>query len=115
MVTSDQGKVDPERRDGSNAFDTNSGYSGQEYHVEREDALGDAMPSGTVVKQADVAPAEEERAIPPENGRRARFDPATGEVKGSGSGAGGGNPGEDYDSDAAAGDGYPLTGGERAG
>ncbi|MEH3160371.1 MAG: hypothetical protein PGN08_16490 [Sphingomonas taxi] len=50
--------------------------------------------------------------MPPDNGRRASFDPATGEVHGSGSGAGGGNPGEDFDSDAATGDGYPLTGGE---
>ncbi len=43
--------------------------------------------------------------IPPENGRRAHVDRATGEVHGSGSGAGGGQAGEDYDSDAANGDG----------
>jgi hypothetical protein len=43
--------------------------------------------------------------IPPENGKRASFDEATGAVHGSGSGAGGGNPGEDFDSDSAAGDG----------
>ena len=43
--------------------------------------------------------------IPPENGKRASFDEATGAVHGSGSGAGGGNPGEDFDSDTAAGDG----------
>lgn len=43
--------------------------------------------------------------IPPENGKRASIDSATGEVHGSGSGAGGGNPGEDFDSDSAAGDG----------
>ena len=50
--------------------------------------------------------------LPPDNGRRAAIDPATGEVHGSGAGAGGGQPGEDFDSDAATGDGYPLTGGE---
>lgn len=43
--------------------------------------------------------------IPPENGKRASFDEATGAVHGSGSGAGGGNPGEDFDGDSAAGDG----------
>ncbi|HSI19504.1 MAG TPA: hypothetical protein VK980_17175 [Sphingomonas sp.] len=43
--------------------------------------------------------------IPPENGKRASFDEATGAVHGSGSGAGGGNPSEDFDSDSAAGDG----------
>jgi hypothetical protein len=38
-----------------------------------------------------------------ERGKRAPFDPATGEVSGSGAGAGGGKPGEDYDSDPQAG------------
>ncbi len=52
-------------------------------------------------------PAED---LPPEAGRRASFDPKTGEVHGSGAGAGGGNPGEDYDSDSAAGDGTLPTG-----
>jgi hypothetical protein len=63
------------------------GYSGQEYANTR--AAG---------------------AIPPDNGKRASYDPATGAVHGSGSGAGGGNEGEDFDSDAATGDGFPLTG-----
>ena len=41
-----------------------------------------------------------------ERGRRASFDPGTGEVHGSGSGAGGGgNPAEDYDQDPMAGAG----------
>jgi hypothetical protein len=49
--------------------------------------------------------------IPPENGKRASIDSATGEVHGSGVGAGGGSSGEDYDSDSAAGDGpVPLPG-----
>ncbi|MCP3733792.1 hypothetical protein M9979_02715 [Sphingomonas sp. RP10(2022)] len=60
----------------------------------------------------DTPPIDPDAAIPPDNGRRATIDPKTGEVHGSGSGAGGGNPGEDFDSDAATGDGYPITGGE---
>lgn len=51
-----------------------------------------------------------DKDLPPDAGRRASFDPKTGEVHGSGAGAGGGNPGEDYDSDPAAGDGFPQTG-----
>ena len=47
-----------------------------------------------------------------ERGKRASFDPRTGEVHGSGSGAGGeGNPNEDYDKDPMAGAGAePLKG-----
>ena len=49
--------------------------------------------------------------LPPENGKRAWIDSATGEVHGSGVGAGGGSAGEDYDSDSATGDGpVPLPG-----
>ncbi|MCW6534236.1 hypothetical protein [Sphingomonas lycopersici] len=51
--------------------------------------------------------------LPPDNGKRARVDPATGEVRGAGSGAGGGNAGEDFDSDPATGSGYPQTGADR--
>jgi hypothetical protein len=52
-----------------------------------------------------------------ERGRRASFDPVSGEVHGSGSGAGGeGNPNEDYDQDPMAGAGAePLKGPRRAG
>ena len=50
-----------------------------------------------------------------ERGRRATFDPKTGEVHGSGSGAGGnGNPDEDYDSDPMAGAGAKPQGGPRS-
>ncbi len=47
-----------------------------------------------------------------ERGKRASFDPQTGEVHGSGSGAGGeGNPGEDYDKDPMGGAGAePMKG-----
>ena len=47
-----------------------------------------------------------------QRGKRASFDPRTGEVRGSGSGAGGeGNPDEDYDKDPMAGSGAePLKG-----
>lgn len=49
-----------------------------------------------------------------ERGKRASFDPDSGEVHGSGSGAGGGgNPREDYDSDPMAGSGVPHEGGPR--
>ncbi len=48
-----------------------------------------------------------------ERGRRAGFDPASGEVHGSGASAGGGAPGEDYDSDSMAGDGAEPEGGPR--
>ena len=50
-----------------------------------------------------------------ERGRRATFDPRSGEVHGSGSGSGGeGNPGEDYDKEAGAG-AEPMKGPRRAG
>ena len=49
-----------------------------------------------------------------ERGKRATFDPQSGEVHGSGSGAGGsGNRNEDYDSDPMAGSGTPHQGGPR--
>jgi hypothetical protein len=55
--------------------------------------LGDAaMPNGQMDKEGD------------ERGRRAGFDPKTGEVHGSGANAGGGGTaGEDYDQDSAGG------------
>jgi hypothetical protein len=49
-----------------------------------------------------------------ERGKRASFDPATGEVHGSGAGAGANaNPGEDYDNDPIGGDGDDQIGGPR--
>ena len=45
-----------------------------------------------------------------ERGKRASFDPESGEVHGSGSGAGGGNPGEDHDGDPMAGAGKAVGG-----
>jgi hypothetical protein len=67
------------------------------------------MPAGSVAPRESRV-GEEDPALPPENGRRASFDPATGEVHGSGSGAGGGNPGEDFEDDRSGGDGLPITG-----
>lgn len=97
---------------GGNAFDRDDGYSGQDYDRTREAAEGAKAPSGTVAQRpTDAAPSDcGEADLPPDAGRRAFFDPKTGEVHGSGTGAGGGNPGEDYDSDPAAGDGFPQTG-----
>jgi len=105
--------VDPQRTEPINAFDNESGPSGTGYTLESERAEGEKMPSGTVNRDAtarsrQIADSDDR----PDAGRRASFDPKTGEVRGSGAGAGGGNPGEDYDSDPAAGDGYPLTGTE---
>lgn len=52
---------------------------------------------------------------PSERGKRASFDPVTGEVHGSGSGAGGsGNPGEDHDQDPMAGGGAKPAAGPRS-
>ena len=107
--------VDPERQHPANAFDSNQGVSGMGYSPAREQGEGDRHPSGEV---GDVEPSASDEApdadtdLPPQNGRRASFDPRTGEVHGSGAGAGGGNPGEDFDSDSASGDGYPQTGSE---
>ncbi|HVJ02951.1 MAG TPA: hypothetical protein VM662_12270 [Sphingomonas sp.] len=97
---------DPVRR--ANPFDTATGYSGQEYHRDREAELARQDPPGGTPS----APAPQPRGadIPPENGRRPFVDPATGAVHGSGSGAGGGNPGEDFDSDPDGGSGYAQTG-----
>lgn len=78
-----------------------AGYSGQEYDSQAH-ASEKALDANTRAAGA----------IPPDNGKRASYDPATGAVHGSGSGAGGGNEGEDFDSDAATGDGFPLTGRE---
>lgn len=95
----------PVRRD--NPFDTPEGYSGQEYTREREATLARLDPPGGKAGRGDTPDAAGD--MPPENGRRAFFDPETGAVHGSGSGAGGGNPGEDFDSDPSAGDGRPHT------
>ncbi|MFN3434148.1 MAG: hypothetical protein ACK4ZY_07080 [Sphingomonas sp.] len=107
----DPNAVDPGRDRDGNPFDAATGLYGQEYHRDREAALGRQAPSGTVAARPGE-PRPDDPDLPPDAGRRASFDPATGEVQGSGSGAGGGNPGEDFDSDAANGDGYPITGSE---
>ncbi|MBW6526919.1 hypothetical protein KZ813_08730 [Sphingomonas sp. RHCKR7] len=91
------------------AFDKDEGKFGQGYSREDERALGEQMPAGSVAPQGTRVD-EDDLALPPENGRRASFDPATGAVHGSGAGAGGGNPGEDFDEDRSGGDGHPVTG-----
>ncbi|WP_425228354.1 hypothetical protein [Sphingomonas sp.] len=98
--------VDPERPRGANPFDAPDGYSGQGYTAGREIAEGAAAAGPAFRPQVDG------RDLPPDTGRRAAIDRATGEVHGSGAGIGGGNPGEDFDSASASGDAYPLTGGE---
>lgn len=91
------------------AFDKDDGFSGQDYDLSEERRLASQMPAGSVAATASHV-SHPDPALPPENGRRASFDPQTGEVRGSGSGAGGGNSGEDMDSDGTGGDGLPITG-----
>jgi hypothetical protein len=100
--------ADPEHRR-QPAFDKDEGTFGQGYTREDEHRLGEQMPAGSVAPTGSRV-GTPDPALPPENGRRASFDPATGEVHGSGSGAGGGNPGEDFEDDRSGGDGLPLTG-----
>jgi hypothetical protein len=100
--------ADPQHRR-QPAFDKDEGKFGQGYSRDDERKLGDQMPAGSVAPTASSVDAGDP-ALPPENGRRASFDPATGEVHGSGAGAGGGNPGEDFEEDRSGGDGLPLTG-----
>lgn len=99
--------IDPERAR-KPAFDNDRGMSGQDYDIGEERKLGAEMPAGSVNAKPSRAPADP--AMPPEAGRRASFDPVTGETRGSGTGAGGGNPGEDPDNDSAGGDGPVITG-----
>jgi hypothetical protein len=99
-------RVDPERPRETKPFNSAHGHSGEEYDRERETAQGE--------REAEpAAPAPDDHPdLPTHNGARASIDQATGAVRGAGRAAGGGQGGEDLSSDAAAGDGYPLTGGE---
>lgn len=109
----DHDRIDPERERGKGAFDPSPVFSGQGYHRESEERMGQAGPSGQVDASTEMTPpAEHGRDLPPEVGHRAWADPKTGEVHGSGAGDGGGNDGEDYDSGSEGGSGYPATGGE---
>lgn len=105
--------VDPERSHRPAPFDRASGYTGQGYSTADEHAMGAAMPSGTVAaRPGEHVP--DPSPMPPDNGQRASFDPATGAVHGSGSSAGGGNPGEGLDEDST-GEDPDLSGGAAAG
>jgi hypothetical protein len=99
--------IDPERAR-KPAFDNDRGYSGQDYDIREERRLAAEMPAGSVNAKPSSASADPD--TPPDAGRRASFDPVTGETRGSGTGAGGGNAGEDPDSDSAGGDGPVITG-----
>jgi len=88
------------------ALGNGPGYSGQEYDSQRHAgvrAMNESTSEG--MSKPDDRSAD---TIPPDNGKRASFDYATGAVHGSGAGAGGGNSGEDFSSDDAGGDGFPL-------
>jgi hypothetical protein len=95
----------------ANPFDRMDGYSGQDYHRDREAELARQHPGGEhLVEDGAPEQTQDRPGDTPEAGRAASIDPATGAVLGSGSGAGGGNPGEDHDDDATGGAGYPKTG-----
>ncbi|KTT74611.1 hypothetical protein [Sphingomonas endophytica] len=96
--------VDPHHRRRT-AFDKDDGKTGQGYTLDDERRMASDMPAGSVAPKPSVLPPDHG-----DSGRRASFDPVTGEVRGSGSGAGGGHDGEDPDSDSAGGDGPPRTG-----
>lgn len=100
--------VDPERDTSANSFDNPTGLTGQGYSREREAEMGRQGFGGDPLSGdggAGHRPADDPdgRDIPPDNGRRASIDPATGEVHGSGAGAGGGNEGEDFDEETPGG------------
>lgn len=90
------------------AFDKAEGHTGQGYTLDQERALGERLPAGSVAPRPSRV-TDDDPALPPDNGKRASFDPVTGEVRGSGAGAGGGNPGEDFEQDHAGGDAGRTT------
>ena len=100
----DDRQIDPERPHADRPFNRAEGYSGQGYRPEDEAAIG--------MRELSGGQPADGRDIPPDNGRRARVDQRTGEVRGAGIGAGGGQEGEDFDTASASGGSYPVTGGE---
>jgi len=109
----DHDDVDAERSHQPAPFNRASGYTGEGYSKEDERALGAEAQSGTVAARPGEH-VRDDAPVPPDNGQRASFDPATGEVHGSGSGAGGGNAGENFDDDST-GEEPDLSGGASAG
>jgi hypothetical protein len=93
--------LQPKARGWANAFDAPDGYSGQEYDLTRERAEGAKLPSGTVDPKAKGKRGHQQASeIPPDNGRRASFDPASGEVHGSGLTDGKGDGREGFSEDS---------------
>lgn len=93
--------LQPKARGGANAFDAPDGYSGQEYDLAREHAEGAKLPSGTVDPKARGKRGhQQDSELPPDNGRRASFNPASGEVHGSGSTDGKGDGREGFSEDS---------------
>ena len=106
-------EVDPERERTPKPFNDGRSYSGEDYHIKDEVAMGRAHPSGEATTwtpgPTDPGATHHRRDIPPEVGKRAWSDPVTGEVHGSGTGDGGGAAGENYDD--APGDADSVAGG----
>ena len=92
---------------------TPDSYSGEDYNLADERALGRAHPSGEATSwtpgPADPGATHGDRDLPPEVGKRAWSDPVTGEVHGAGAADGGGAEGENYDD--APGDADSVAGG----
>ncbi|MBW6522898.1 PepSY domain-containing protein [Sphingomonas sp. RHCKR47] len=109
----DHAEVDPERSHAPKPFNRASGYTGEGYSAADERAMGAERPSGTVAARPGER-VPDDAPVPPDNGQRASFDPATGAVYGSGSGAGGGNAGEAFDEDST-GESPTLSGGATTG
>lgn len=94
---------------GSNPFDTDRGYSGQEYHRDREQELIDAKGRDAHRIVLERAGDDHEAAAQPGAVQRAWIHLAAGTVHGAGSRSGGGNPGEDFDSDTQGGGGAQIA------
>lgn len=90
---------DPNKHARKPAFDNERGYSGQDYDLAEERRLAAQLPAGSVASAPSRVGGDPRAA-----GRRASFDPVTGEVRGSGASAGGGSPGEDMNQGPGGGD-----------
>jgi len=88
-------------------FNDLEGYSGQDYSRDKEAELARIDPAGRVHPdgESQLPAGADDRDIGPENGRRASFDPVTGQLHGSGS-----REGEEFDESPKGGAGYKKTG-----
>ena len=75
-------EVDPERTREPKPFNDDRSYSGQDYHIKDEAALGDRQPSGAATSwtpgPADSGATHGDRDLPPAAAKPAGADPTTG-------------------------------------